>query len=769
MTRSVSNLPLTLAAWRGYFDKTFGFINDVLPRISYGHYKFQLIVTNLQSFRSDFCANHVSAVTTRESRCLFEFFKTCAGLIACSYHYLPAKFLGYVLDKPLTQQYTELRLLWDSWACTSASLNLRQAFANSTALELAHHHDMKVLHDTIATYLPHISPPLQDVLRDKAADVELILGSLPIRPEGPSNGLLLHNEWTHVKQIGQGAYAVVWLAKMNSDRRDVAVKELKQMQLNQRNVLSLTRELNALLSLHHPNVLEFIGVTISAPFSIVTAYMASGSLYDTIRGKTGSPLHPRTKLKIAVGMARGLEYLALMKFIHRDFKSQNVLLDEDWNAVICDFGITRISGQRMTCELGTIQWTAPEIMRPADANRTYDASVDTYSFGITLWELLTLGVPYMGLRQTQAAAMVLEKNLRPQIPERTQRELATLITRCWDQDPRRRPPMGDVRRELESGRILFEGTDVQEFLQWVAATRPQHEAIINAARESATREEAIVFDQLRKINPLDPAALKLLQSLYQMEFSFSMELFKDVLRLVNQSLSLPVQDAAFDLLRKMFLKADIATADPQRLVDMMLPLFDTQPQYFINLVKLFADKLSGDIDPIIKRFLSLAQSHATVDLLQAVISPRPKAIDPRIAIRALRTLEPQFRVSFFRFLVTSFGPIAELVPVTVSSVYLIPLFIRGLARECDSDLDHVKRVLDIPDVRGDSREQLQTALEGVAAVITNPQAEVTERVGLIIMKFLVQNCVNFLNDRLLWTYAKRQQHSGLSECNAVPY
>lgn len=94
-----------------------------------------------------------------------------------------------------------------------------------------------------------------------------------------------------------------------------------------------------------------------------------------------------TVLKLAIDVARGMYYLHQRQIIHRDLKTANLLLDENNNVKIGDFGVARIMEQTgcMTAETGTYRWMAPEVIE----HRPYDCKADVFSFGVLLWEMLT--------------------------------------------------------------------------------------------------------------------------------------------------------------------------------------------------------------------------------------------------------------------------------------------------------------------------------------------------------------------------------------------
>jgi serine/threonine protein kinase len=154
-------------------------------------------------------------------------------------------------------------------------------------------------------------------------------------------------------------------------------------------------------------------------------------------------------MRLAVGIARCLGYLGRMGFVHRDIKAQNVLVDDECEAVICYFGLSRKVGRHMITELGMVQWSAPEIMRPKSE---YDCRVDTFAFGVILWELLTGQMPWPTLRVMQCAQMVLDQGERLPIPADAPSGYVALMTSCWSQRSDQRKPIETVRAGLESGR-----------------------------------------------------------------------------------------------------------------------------------------------------------------------------------------------------------------------------------------------------------------------------------------------------------------------------
>ena len=737
----VTNLPTSLGQWRRYFEQTFSIIEDVVEVAAFGQNKIELILMNLQKFRNIFLENHPPSVPSKEGRILFEFFKTCAAFISILSQYKDDNFISYFCQNNINYQFEELSKLWCSWSVMSSML-LIDTFQDLTPLCYANFLDLRIIYDSLKPSLEKLPIPVANALRRKLEDVLLILGQIPNASDDPTPGIIDHSQFETGESIGVGAYASVKLGKLKSNGKEIAVKELKSVQLSKRNIITLKRELNSLLRLKHPNILEFVGVTVTPPFCIVTKYINGGNLFDLLHNPNRK-LNAFEKQKIALCLARGLEYLSVMRFLHRDFKSQNILLDENLNPVICDFGISRQLGPNMTTELGTAQWAAPEVIA---SNRTnYDLSIDTYSLGVVLWEIETGKVPFYGYRTVQIAALILNGQ-RPEFTDPVLPEMKHLIEHCWAQEPRHRPKISQIRKILETMKATFTGFDKKskkQFLDFVKKTKREHHKIMKVARQLAASEDATILEKLHVLNPLDSSALKILQQVYQMDYQISIKLFEDILRLTNQTISIPVQDAAFEILKQMLSRDNIATIiDPQKIIDELTIMLETQPLFVITAVKLVADKVNK-IEDIIEKFLNMTTSHVTLEIIQAIITYNKDKANPQLLIHIFNSLKGQFATAFFRFILSIYGPLNEFLPVSCKSLVYISLFMKELAGLCESDVEKVKEMLQVPDINDEGRSVLQQYLDSISLLISNPDLEINEKMGLIIIDFIVDNCFKF--------------------------
>lgn len=205
----------------------------------------------------------------------------------------------------------------------------------------------------------------------------------------------------------------------------------------------------ALLSrLFHPNIVQFIAACKKPPvYCIITEYMSQGNLRMYLNKKEPYSLSIETILRLALDISRGMEYLHSQGVIHRDLKSNNLLLNDEMRVKVADFGTSCLETQcqEIKGNKGTYRWMAPEMIK----EKSYTRKVDVYSFGIVLWELTTALLPFQGMTPVQAAFAVAEKNERPPLPESCQPALAHLIKRCWAANPSKRPDFSDIVGVLE--------------------------------------------------------------------------------------------------------------------------------------------------------------------------------------------------------------------------------------------------------------------------------------------------------------------------------
>eukprot|EP00262_Sarcandra_glabra_P006122 TRINITY_DN18222_c0_g1_i1.p1 TRINITY_DN18222_c0_g1~~TRINITY_DN18222_c0_g1_i1.p1 ORF type:complete len:443 (+),score=47.80 TRINITY_DN18222_c0_g1_i1:301-1629(+) len=263
----------------------------------------------------------------------------------------------------------------------------------------------------------------------------------------PAEGLENYDEWTiDLRKLNmgaafaQGAFGKLYKGTYNGE--DVAIKLLERpencperAQLMEQ---QFAQEVMMLATLKHQNIVRFIGACQKPMvWCIVTEYAKGGSVRQFLNKRQNRSVPLKLAVKQALDVARGMSYVHGLGFIHRDLKSDNLLIFGDKAIKIADFGVARIEIQTegMTPETGTYRWMAPEMIQ----HRSYNHKVDVYSFGIVLWELITGLLPFQNMSAVQAAFAVVNKGVRPIIPQDCLPILAEIMTRCWDSNPDVRP------------------------------------------------------------------------------------------------------------------------------------------------------------------------------------------------------------------------------------------------------------------------------------------------------------------------------------------
>ncbi|GMI79424.1 PBS1-Like 23 [Hibiscus trionum] len=202
------------------------------------------------------------------------------------------------------------------------------------------------------------------------------------------------NNFNPRNQIGEGGFGRVYRGLIENQNKVVAVKQLDRhgYQGNKEFLV----EVLMLVLLKHPNLVELVGYCIDEDQRVlVYEYMTNGSLEDHLIGLSPEkkPLDWNTRIKIAVGAAKGLEYLherANPQVIYRDFKTSNILLDQDFNPKLSDFGLAKVgptgdNSHVFSRVIGTYGYCAPEYVLTGQLS----TKSDVYSFGVVFLEMIT--------------------------------------------------------------------------------------------------------------------------------------------------------------------------------------------------------------------------------------------------------------------------------------------------------------------------------------------------------------------------------------------
>uniref|UniRef100_A0A1D1ZNS8 Protein kinase domain-containing protein n=1 Tax=Auxenochlorella protothecoides TaxID=3075 RepID=A0A1D1ZNS8_AUXPR len=254
-------------------------------------------------------------------------------------------------------------------------------------------------------------------------------------------------------QLGSGAFGVVYRAEWNGHPVAVKVLQMTCRTHSSRELDSFKREVEVLSTLKHPHIVSFLAAcTVPPNICIIEELATGGSLHARLHGKPGArkrrPLPYHELLGIAAGIADAMVYLH-PKVVHRDLKSQNVLLDAEGRALVCDFGIAKFKDRTFVStangQAGTPAYMAPEMFDGAGITE----KVDVFAFGVLLWEMLTGDVPWSHVPSPmQIIYCVGVMGQRLPLPPACPPVLRALIEACWAETPEQRPSFTTVLAEL---------------------------------------------------------------------------------------------------------------------------------------------------------------------------------------------------------------------------------------------------------------------------------------------------------------------------------
>lgn len=327
--------------------------------------------------------------------------------------------------------------------------------------------DVSPSHTEVESTIPESDP---EDFKDDQADVNDFLSDAMIAEmEASIYGLqIIRNaDLEELMELGSGTYGTVYHGKWRGT--DVAIKRIKKSCFagrsseQERLARDFWREAQILSNLHHPNVLAFYGIVpdgAGGTLATVTEYMVNGSLRHVLV-KNYRLLDRRKKLIIAMDAAFGMEYLHSKNIVHFDLKCDNLLVNlRDPQRPICkvgDFGLSRIKRNTLVSGgvRGTLPWMAPELLN-GNSSRVSE-KVDVFSFGISMWELLTGEEPYADMHCGAIIGGIVKNTLRPPIPERCDPEWRKLMEECWSREPECRPSFTEITGRLRSMSMTLQG------------------------------------------------------------------------------------------------------------------------------------------------------------------------------------------------------------------------------------------------------------------------------------------------------------------------
>ncbi|KAI3756583.1 hypothetical protein L1987_56405 [Smallanthus sonchifolius] len=317
------------------------------------------------------------------------------------------------------------------------------------------------------------------------------------------------NNFNRMLKIGEGGFGCVYKGSIKSPDGQsnplvVAIKKLNRNSMQGHK--EWLAEVQFLGVVDHPNLVKLLGYC-SADGErgiqrlLVYEYMPNKSLEAHLFGRA-LPLIPWvTRLKIMLSAAEGLTYLhegLEIQVIFRDFKSSNVLLDENFNAKLSDFGLAREGPQGdrthvSTMPVGTYGYAAPEYVETGHLK----SNSDLWSFGVVLYEILSgrraidRNLPQSEQKliewvkqfpaDSKRFRMIMDPRLNNQYPLNTARKVAKLADSCLRKNPDERPPMSRIVDILQEAIRESENGDISEITSPLPLPEPSTRRVVRAS------------------------------------------------------------------------------------------------------------------------------------------------------------------------------------------------------------------------------------------------------------------------------------------------
>ncbi|KAN0006713.1 hypothetical protein ACTFIU_004904 [Dictyostelium citrinum] len=252
------------------------------------------------------------------------------------------------------------------------------------------------------------------------------------------------NQYNLIEPIGEGTEGRVFKAFCIPLKENVAIKVVELDKMDSQFVKDVIKEVKVMNGNNHPNLIHYhTSFLENNQLWLVMDYLGGGSLADIMKFKYPDGIPEVLAVTVLKSLLKGLEYLHSHQRIHRDLKSDNILIGEDGAIELADFGVSAMFEKNTCCSrktiVGTPCWMAPEII----SERGYNQGVDIWSFGITAIELIKGKPPGYDLPPSKVFMNLLFGN-SPSLQEEEDKGICShlykdLVDKCLQKEPSKRP------------------------------------------------------------------------------------------------------------------------------------------------------------------------------------------------------------------------------------------------------------------------------------------------------------------------------------------
>uniref|UniRef100_A0A3Q2XQ34 Receptor protein-tyrosine kinase n=1 Tax=Hippocampus comes TaxID=109280 RepID=A0A3Q2XQ34_HIPCM len=281
------------------------------------------------------------------------------------------------------------------------------------------------------------------------------MGFEPLDPgeKGPKvhARILKSTELRKIKLLGHGVFGSVhkgiWIPEGDTVKLPVAIKTIHD-RTGRQTFFEMTDHMMVMGSLDHINVVRILGICPGANLQLITQLNNQGSLLEHVRNNKNK-LSPQRLLNWCVQIAKGMYYLEENRMVHRNLAARNVLLKKNYTVQISDYGIADLlypdDKKYFYNEIKTpIKWMALESI----LFRRYTHQSDVWSYGVTIWEMMSHGMePYSTMRP-QEVPDLLEKGERLSQPPICTIDVYMVMVKCWMIDENVRPTFKELANEF---------------------------------------------------------------------------------------------------------------------------------------------------------------------------------------------------------------------------------------------------------------------------------------------------------------------------------